>query len=59
MDDDLFDDFDWTDAVIGGSFVDYMTEEEKHEERLRRLLERDLPEDYDPIFNPDDEEPYP
>ena len=57
--DDFFDDFDWQDAVVVGSFVDYMTEEEKREERLRRLLERDLPEDYDPIFNPDDDEPYP
>ena len=57
--DDFFDDFDWQDGVVVGSFVDYMTEEEKREERLRRLLERDLPEDYDPIFNPDDEEPYP
>jgi len=59
MDDDLFDDFDWTDGVIGGSFVDYVTEEERREEQLRRWLERELPEDYDPIFNPDDEEPYP
>ena len=57
--DDFFDDFDWEDGVVVGSFVDYMTEEEKREEQLRRLLERDLPEDYDPIFNPDDEEPYP
>ena len=57
--DDFFDDFDWQDAVVVGSFVDYMTEEEKREERLKRLLERELPEDYDPIFNPDDEETYP
>ena len=53
-DDDFFDDLDWTDAVIGGSFIDYMTEEEKREENLRRKYEQDP--DYDPAL--DDEEPY-
>jgi hypothetical protein len=57
--DDFFDDLDWQDMVVGLGFLDYMTEEERRDEKLRRLLERDLPEDYDPIFNPDDEEPYP
>jgi len=58
-DDDFFDDFNWTDAVVVGSAIDYLFEEDKEDEKLRRLLERELDPDYDPIFNPDDEEPYP
>jgi hypothetical protein len=59
MDDDLFDDFDWQDAVVISSAMDYLVEGDEEEEKRRRWLERELPEDYDPIFNPDDEEPYP
>ena len=59
MDDDLFDDFDWQDAVVISSAMDFLVEEDEEEEKRRRWLERELPEDYDPIFNPDDEEPYP
>ena len=47
MDFDDFDDFDWEDAVVVGSFVDFMAEEEDEDERLRRKLERKM-------LNPDD-----
>ena len=47
MDFDDFDDFDWEDAVVVGSFVDFMTEEEAEDERRRRKLERKM-------LNPDD-----
>lgn len=48
MDDDFFDDFDWEDAVVVGSFVDFMTEEEAEDERRRRKLEGEM------STNPDD-----
>ncbi len=47
MDFDDFDDFDWEDTVVVGSFVDFMTEEEAEDERRRRKLERKM-------LNPDD-----
>jgi hypothetical protein len=55
MDDDLFDDFDWEDAVVVGSFVDYMVDQEESEEKRRK--KRELDPDYDPME--DGEEPYP
>ena len=48
MDFDDLDDFDWEDAVVVGSFVDFMTEEEAENERQRRKLERKM-------LNPDDD----
>ena len=57
--DDFFDDFDWQDAVVVGSFLDYMVDQEKLDEEEERRRRRKHDPDYDPIFNPDDDEPYP
>lgn len=56
MPDDIFDDDfeDLPDFYIGVG-IGFIEEELDEEEKRRRKLERD----YDPIFNPDDDEPYP
>lgn len=54
MIDDEFGD-DWTDFALAGAAIGFI-EEELEEEKKRR---RELDPDYDPIFNPDEEEPYP
>ena len=51
MDFDDFDDFDWEDAVVVGSFVDFMAEEEDEDERRRKKVERKM-------LNPDDCDSY-
>jgi hypothetical protein len=40
-----FDDFDWQDGVIYGSFADYMVDQEEEDEKRRKKLEQDP--DYD------------
>ena len=57
MDFDDFEDFDWEDGVIIGGFFDYMVDQDETDERRRKKKQRDP--DYDPLYNPDDEEPYP
>ena len=44
-----FDDFDWEDGVIIGSFSDYMVDQEKEDEKARKKLEREM-------FGPDEPE---
>lgn len=52
-----FDDPDWQDGVIIGSFFDHMTEEEA-EERRRRKLEKELFELDDPEMEYDEDDEY-
>lgn len=58
--DDFFDDFDWKDGVLIGSFFDYMTEDEFDEERRRKKMKRRRPSNPDDLDWQDlDDEDYP
>jgi hypothetical protein len=57
-----FDDFDWEDGVVIGSFFDYMVDQKEADEKRRKKREHDP--DYDPMddFEEDidkDEDPAP